>query len=262
MATYDFQVGKLGRQEFETFLWPSGKPVASANPDDVLISNNAPQQLDIDNNANGLAHHATLDDAVRHAICELVERHLFTQVWWSDYPLIETTSPTVAPDYRVECYRPATDRIPFCLAVVKSESEDLWVCGTAVDFSMTAARRHAVEEACMLAENYIRGMTELIFQEDQEKAKRLKSIASPLSQDRSKHLISRIRTDIADPPEPLHTDSVEKLVSTVVGDASILITPLWDSSNRTVVRARSPDLNSVREVRKNNNEQAPMDPFL
>jgi len=260
-ATYDFQSTIADRDtSVPGHEWQSGQST-TVPFERVLIQNNAPPALDIDNDATGLAYHHNRENAIIHAICELLERALFARIWWQDESLCEVgEAENVGCDYTFRKY--CIDAVPvppFVLGTISNTTERVWLCASALNRNPQAAVEHAKEECCILLDNHFSDKEDLVFQSDPAKERRLRSIQSEQSSARRGHIREK-RTGTVDTFEP--TGPLEDVFDTFDIERNIDIATLWEDNEHCVVRATCDDIEGVHEVRQSSQGDVPPDIFL
>lgn len=260
-ATYDFQSAVLNRNtSVPGHEWQTGK-FTTVPFERVLIQNNAPSTLAIDNDATGLAYHHDREAAISHAICELLERALFARVWWKDESLLEIgDGEGLGRGYTFRKYCIDAEPVPpFVLGTVSNTDEHVWLCGSALDQDPQAAIEHAKEECCMLLDNHFSDNDDLVFQSDTAKERRLQSMQSDQSSARRDHIRAKCSGSVAAfEPASLLVD----VFDTFDFARNVDIATLWEDDNHCVVRATCDDIQGVHEVRRNSNADVPPDIFL
>jgi hypothetical protein len=260
-ATYDFQRLVLGRQErVPGNDWLTGERL-TVPLEAVLIENNSPDDLRVDNDATGLAYHRDRSEAVEHAICEVVERSLFAEVWWRDAGLLEVGEPeSLGGGFTFRTFCLDDDPIPpFVFGTAYNETERVWVCGSALDPNPADAVEHAKEECCMLLDNFFSGNETLAYQSDPEKERRLQTIQSGLSSERHDHVMDKRSGSASEFPQ---ISTVDAIVDAYCSGETIRIATLWEDESHCVVRALCDGLLDVNEVRERDRDAAPPDIFL
>lgn len=105
--------------------------------------------------ANGLGCHHNLQQAIQHALFELIERHLLSEIWYGGATLSEIREHTIIHNEPLDLrfYSLSAFDIPFVIAILSDLDKGIWVLGSALRATFSDAMMHAMNEACMLLES-------------------------------------------------------------------------------------------------------------
>ncbi|HEX2859259.1 MAG TPA: YcaO-like family protein [Alphaproteobacteria bacterium] len=156
-AYYDVFFHSAGVQEsLPSYGWASHLSYGYKLAGEVLLAH--PQQA-IGVDANGLAWHTTLEEAVAHGMLEVVERHLNARIWYEGAQLCPVSvTPLAIPSLTLNLYT-TIDNIPFVLAVIGSSNHDVLACGTSVAATLGQAELKASQEAYMVLDGLLQNDT-------------------------------------------------------------------------------------------------------
>ncbi|PMP38707.1 YcaO-like family protein [Vibrio splendidus] len=114
-----------------------------------------------DNGSTGSAAHITIDDAVKHGIFEVMERHILSTMWYEGFTLVPIEKKETLKDgYEINYY--TTEELTcFVIAVVSHEEKTLFMSGSSMSDSIRVSKVKARNEALMLLNNHIEGKLEI-----------------------------------------------------------------------------------------------------
>lgn len=207
--------------------------------------------------ANGLGCHYLLEHAVKHAVLEVVERHLLAQIWYGNCQMYEIINANFIFDssWKIRCYCTNNTSVPMAIVTVDNLEKGIWVLGSALRWPFDQAIEHAKNEAFMLLES---SLSEKGYAYSKEIDERLFSLKDPIiSNLRNTYFNSKVLDKIE---KPKCDEALDIILKKTIGMEALWIFPLHASQNINVVRAISESAQNPRWFRSKKN-LTPPDPF-
>lgn len=216
--------------------------------------------------ASGLALACDIEGAVKHAVFELIERHLCSYLWYTNDIHIYKIFPTISLDnYKADFYSIYEINIPFVMTVITSFDKKTICLGHAVKETFIEAKEKSFTEAVMMLDNLLKNKDGVCTNDNTKK--RIFSLRSEktrirLSILKSKEILKLKLTNVEKPY------SLREIVQPVCcGDnEDIVVSILYEKQNDDlcVVRAVSDSLHTLtfwRYQNPGNIELKKADPF-
>jgi len=229
------------------------------HPSEVLISNLSTFTTK-SADANGLGCHYNIDQAINHAILELIERHLLAEIWYENGSVFEIKEKALIHQdgWHIRFYTSFSSDVPLAIAVLMNLDENVWVLGSAIRESLLQSIEHATNEAFMLLESTFleKGIA---YSDDVEK--RLSSLKDKNSSQARKEFF-QTKTSMKNKPLDLTKKySTKEIIRKSLKDNPIWIVPLFKAISINVVRAMCNFAKNPRWFRGLCSELIPSDPF-
>jgi len=211
--------------------------------------------------ANGLGCHPAIDQAVNHAVLELIERHLLAEIWYEDGLVFEIKEKALIREdgWQVRFYTSLGIDVPLAIAIVSNTDKSVWVLGSALRESLSQSSEHAKNEAFMLLESaFFENGT--AYSKDIEK--RLLSLKNKnYSHAREDFFRAKVSNKNKQIDVTSKIYSTREIVEKVLGDNSIWIVNLFNDVRISVVRAICDFAKNPRWFRHLQSGFPPLDPF-
>lgn len=112
------------------------------------------ENFKIPKDATGIAFGKSLENAISHAILEIVERHLISMVWLQEFPMTRLDSSLCIPEgYSHTVLISEDSRIPFAMSFISGDG--LICAGAKCACDWQTAIDGAISETIMIHDNYI-----------------------------------------------------------------------------------------------------------
>ncbi|MFN7094686.1 MAG: YcaO-like family protein, partial [Burkholderiales bacterium] len=156
LATYDLNSKRIDKSPlYESWLWPEKCFDRMVHASHVILGD-MPAFKAFHPDASGLGYHSNREQAVKHAIYEILERHILCLIWYGNLPLFHVDTTWLSNEFTCDFYTPAfADFIPFILTVIKSKKETVFMCGSALSDHFNKAKEKSFYEAAMLLEDFL-----------------------------------------------------------------------------------------------------------
>ncbi|MFA9486575.1 YcaO-like family protein [Moraxella haemolytica] len=148
LASEIFFGGSHLQRQFASHCFFTKKFLKNYPYKDVLI------RTKYDVSASGLGLHSDKDMAIKHAILEVLERHVALLLWYHHDSILKIGSRNLGGGYFIHHYTSVLN-IPFCMSVVFHERNDIFFCGTSMKTNLKNAIEASEIEALSLVANII-----------------------------------------------------------------------------------------------------------
>lgn len=210
--------------------------------------------------ANGLGCHPDILQAINHAVLELLERHLLSNIWYENgfVSEIRELAEVREDGWHVRFYTSCDFDLPITIAIVTNAEMSVWALGSALRESFFHSIEHAKNEAFMLLESafLIQGTTY-----SKDVGTRLSSLKNiSYSQTREKFFQSKIKKN-------KHFDSISRKYSiSEMIDKTLGLNPIWiinlfKNVRINAVRVICEFAKNPRWLRNSRSKLVPLDPF-
>lgn len=154
LATRQFHSGTTLRNGFWGLEIFSGSDLEPANPRDVLIRENV-KNLEMKPSASGLGLHLNWNEAIEHAIREILERHLLMSIWYEGLDIFPIGPVEYLPHgYELQVFG-ISNEIPFSIAIISNPNIEVFFSGSAVGKNFSTAITKSRSEALHQSSNYL-----------------------------------------------------------------------------------------------------------
>ena len=210
--------------------------------------------------ANGLGCHPDIDQAKKHAILELIERHLLAEIWYGNGLISEVKEKVIREDsWQVRFYTSFCLDVPLAIAIVNNFEGSVWVLGSALRESFLQSMKHAKNEAFMLLESAFLE-NGVAYSVDVER--RLASLKNKsYSNAREKFFQSKISNKNKELDTIKKRYKTEEIIEKALGGNPIWMVNLFKNDRLSVVRAVCDSAKNPRWLRGIGSEFIPLDPF-
>lgn len=201
--------------------------------------------------ATGLAFNIK-EEAETHAICEIIERHWLTKVWYDNEPLnlIEFQE---FQDHNLMVLSLANYDVPLIIAIIIDKDRNLLLCGSGVKKNFETSKIHSLNEVYMLYEGYLE-ITENNCFPITKSHSRILSLSSDIFRLQENHLHSLIISKHSILSANKNYALLEIISKSKLTASDFFIIDFYKFENKSVVRAINTNtlsLKATREGRKN-----------
>lgn len=225
------------------------------SPESILINNN----VDVCKYANGSSCHINNVNALEHAVMEMLERHFLSKIWYFNNRIILVHSYKIQSLY-FKSYMLSGYNIPFTLTTLYDKRHGIWLCGSALKNSYKISLEHSKNEAMMLYEGIATNLHCYRSEYDNRKTllrlDNVKGRTAVLQKEYLTQLIYNKKCNY----EKDKIYSLKEIIenSEVNGDIYFIN---YNIPHHCVMQVFSKELYNIKQIRKNNNNFIPPDPF-
>lgn len=256
---FNFEYGDY-KELYLAKSWPNGINFKHFHRSEIFLGEINNNLLD----ASGLAFNHNEDDAVIHAICELLERNYLVKIWYLNSLLIKIEGLQNNIDkYSIDYFTLSNrNSLPFILVIIKDCKSKTWLCGSAVALSYEKALEKAFNEACLLQDSMISNDNGYCYSE--QTRERLMSLKKPLYFDIRQSFVnekieSSIEWNFIKNQNWTKYDCSKLLDKTFI---QLFVLPIYNDGTNFVMRAISQNVYKIRHARLTlNRPNIPFDPF-
>ncbi len=200
--------------------------------------------------SSGLSYHTDLESAVRHAVYELIERHILCEIWFSQSRKIKLISEEdlMAQDSRLQIY--TTEDLPFALSFIYSQENAIVFAGSSFSDSLDISISKSRFEALMMFESWC-AKTNVVCHSPNTK-KRLEQLGNMNFYNFFNKIIKNNDAILEERSTLSFTDFIRY----------IYIVKIITKKSAFLVRAVSDNLLSLKKCRLEYKHMVPYDPFF
>ena len=260
-AHYDF----VKKDILQWVDWPQKDFTGDILPEEVLLGPMPSGPMNSKLDASGLSWHKNVEEAEKHALLEIIERHLLCKWWYGDLKLkkmeetIELSDDLFIEFATVDLLKP----IPFVIAVISHRLNYTWLCGSSVRTSFQLAKEKAKNEALMLLDGILCG-DETNLNPNKETSAILLSLRDPDASQKRRYYyeVNLSGQEYKGEPLPTVEMSVDEICKWTLGEeAEIKSVVIRDNEEGSLVRVLCSSALKVKEMRKIAKYDKLLDPF-